>query len=62
MTRKANTNDSRKRKASQQQDGSQGVGVLSSISLNKKVHAPIPPAEQVRTHAWHAAQHGSAAP
>lgn len=39
MTRKANTNDSRKRKASQQQDGSQGVGVLSSISLNKKVHA-----------------------
>ena len=41
MTRKANANDSRRRKASQQQDGSQGVGVLSSISLNKKVYVCI---------------------
>jgi hypothetical protein len=37
MTRKAAADASRKRKASQQQDGSQGVSVLSSISLNKKV-------------------------
>jgi hypothetical protein len=38
MPRKATASKSMGRDASQQQDGTQGVSVLSSISLNRKVH------------------------